>query len=339
VTRAALAALLTSCSLLTPLDDLKATPVDASLETSADTGGDSSACPCKPTTLATGQPEPDGLVVGATDIFWTTSDSSGNGSVMRASKTDGSGMTSVVSNQYAGPLALVSEELIGVGKGFGAASIFAIPGASIADASASNTLTTVPYNLIYTLAFDGAYVYFGAYDSTNKLGAYVVPIGGGPGSLIAATTVIPPLTTGNGFVYFYDGSSIMRATSSGAPTAVVTGVADVGALTFETTSSGPMLAWTSSLAGTVSVAPADATSQAPAPIASVQAGPADIALDATRAYWTNGNDGTIVYCDLSACTPSTVAANQAQPQDIAVDATFIYWANQSSASILKIAKP
>jgi hypothetical protein len=354
---------ITACSLITPLDDLTTSndaSVDVSPDVSADVNADTSladggadvdgcvqdcqggACAagrCQPVTLVTGQPNPAGLVVGATDLFWSYSVAQ-TGGVARANKVDGGGVAKIASVLTSGPLALASDEVIAIKTD---TTLIGIPNATTADAASGTSLVTTPgFQAITTVATDGTYGFFVGNSTYSVAGVYAFALDASSASLTApfSTVTGTALTTGNGFAYFFDGNTtIGRTTGTGGDTTVVTGVTGVSGLAFTMASSGPLIAWTSTSAGTVTIAPADKTSSLPAPMASAQAGPSGIALDASRAYWANQNDGTIVYCDLANCQPQIVASNQALPSAIAVDATTIYWLNVSTAAILKIAKP
>lgn len=63
-------------------------------------------------------------------------------------------------------------------------------------------------------------------------------------------------------------------------------------------------------------------------VASGQAAPKGIALDAKNVYWGNSGDGTIVSCPLSGCGgegPTVVVANAPGVRGIAVDSMNVYW--------------
>jgi hypothetical protein len=69
----------------------------------------------------------------------------------------------------------------------------------------------------------------------------------------------------------------------------------------------------------------------PLTLASGQSAPTWVAVDATNAYWTNG-DGTIMKCAIGGCggNPTMVATDTPGSWGIAVDATSVYWTNSNS---------
>ncbi|HEY4117669.1 MAG TPA: hypothetical protein VGM56_07435 [Byssovorax sp.] len=75
------------------------------------------------------------------------------------------------------------------------------------------------------------------------------------------------------------------------------------------------------------------------PLATGQASPMGIAIDAAGVYWANNADGTIHAAPIDGSTDEvTLAVGQAAPINVAVDASFVYWANTEGDAIVKVAK-
>jgi hypothetical protein len=87
---------------------------------------------------------------------------------------------------------------------------------------------------------------------------------------------------------------------------------------------------------------------APSTLASGQANPTGIAVDATSIYWVNGDEdiavlpvtGSVVKVPLGGGTFITLASGQANPVAIAIDATSIYyltdWVNFGTSAVMKL---
>jgi hypothetical protein len=79
----------------------------------------------------------------------------------------------------------------------------------------------------------------------------------------------------------------------------------------------------------------------PIELASGQAGPNGIAVDATSVYWANYNDqnpSTVVKCAIGGCGGNpTVLADAQTPYDVAVDETSVYWTNFNDGTVVSCA--
>lgn len=70
----------------------------------------------------------------------------------------------------------------------------------------------------------------------------------------------------------------------------------------------------------------------PVVLASGQDGPAGIAIDSSRVYWTNIRSGTVMTVSLGGGTPIALASGQDLPRQIAVDSAYVYWTNSGQSS-------
>jgi hypothetical protein len=75
----------------------------------------------------------------------------------------------------------------------------------------------------------------------------------------------------------------------------------------------------------------------PTAIATSQAAPYGIAVDATTLYWANSSDGSIQSVAKTGGSPRPIATGQAAPRAVAVDAVSVLWSTAGGA-IYRIAK-
>ncbi len=73
-------------------------------------------------------------------------------------------------------------------------------------------------------------------------------------------------------------------------------------------------------------------------IASAQALPQAIAVDATGVYWTNRGDGTVMKLPAGGAIPTTLASCQDEPMRIALDATSVYWTTYAGGTVMRASK-
>jgi hypothetical protein len=70
-------------------------------------------------------------------------------------------------------------------------------------------------------------------------------------------------------------------------------------------------------------------------IATGQAHPNYVAVDAYNVYWSNSCDGTIKRAPKAGGAAVTVATGQSSPAGVAVNGGYVYWANSSSGKIMR----
>jgi hypothetical protein len=73
----------------------------------------------------------------------------------------------------------------------------------------------------------------------------------------------------------------------------------------------------------------------PIVVASGQNNPSYVVVDATNAYWTDSNGGTVMKAALTGGAPVTLASGQGSPAYIAVDSTSVYWTNTLAGTVMK----
>lgn len=167
------------------------------------------------------------------------------------------------------------------------------------------------------------------------------PIGGGAQPVEIASLQQGPesivLPAGSVHVYWANtgGGSIMRASLSGGSPELVaqaspSGLGDIAV-------QGENVYWT------------DYTEQAvmkgclcgggSMPVATGQSDPLALAVDATHAYWVNGQSGTIMKAPLDGSgEPIMLAQGQSNPTDIAVNDTHVYWIAAGANAVRRVAK-
>ena len=69
-------------------------------------------------------------------------------------------------------------------------------------------------------------------------------------------------------------------------------------------------------------------------LATGQAQPSGVTLDATHLYWLDEGLGAVMSAPLGGGAPTVVAGAQASPRSIAVDSTSVYWTNESDGGVI-----
>ncbi|MEO5727437.1 MAG: hypothetical protein ABI134_10590 [Byssovorax sp.] len=73
-------------------------------------------------------------------------------------------------------------------------------------------------------------------------------------------------------------------------------------------------------------------------IASNQAGPQGLAIDATSVYWANKEDGTIHKAPLAGGADVVLASGQLTPANVVVSDTHVYWTDPKADLVVRVAK-
>ena len=92
--------------------------------------------------------------------------------------------------------------------------------------------------------------------------------------------------------------------------------------------------------GTVSmsVKPTGTDSLVPVVIASGQAAPHGIAIDATHVYWANSGDGTIHKAPIGGGTDTVLVSGQMKPENVVVDSKYVYWTDPKADLVVRALK-
>jgi sugar lactone lactonase YvrE len=71
-------------------------------------------------------------------------------------------------------------------------------------------------------------------------------------------------------------------------------------------------------------------------IASGQASPGALAIDATSVYWINTGDGTVKKAPLEGGPETTLVTDPSVPSALAVDGTNVYWIDSTSLMLVSV---
>jgi hypothetical protein len=308
--------LVSSCSLVTSLDDLGKAPTDAGTDVaiesgcsqSTDTdpancgrcnhsclGGTCTSGKCDAIVLASGQPNAVGLAVGGGYVYWSA---------------------------------------------YNAGAIKRCPVAGCG--SSPQTIAQVSGSLTMGLVIDSKNAYFSAKVATNvTLGTvYSVPLDGSSSPVPLATNLDHPVWLGidSSSVYWAnwgDGRimSCPLGSSCPSPVTIHTQPGGPNAGPNGITSTGTAVYWVSDDGSARRCALGNCTT--PVVFATGLQSPQAIAVDVIDAYWTNQGGSTVQKCSLSGCnnSPVLVASNEPGAEGVAVDSSGIYWTDSTGGLV------
>jgi sugar lactone lactonase YvrE len=297
-------------------------------------GGACTMSQCQPVVIASGQNEPSGLALDATNVYWVNF---GDGSVRSVPKA-GLAVTTYVAGGAPGNNVAVDSQFAywttnGTDGGVFACALAGCPGAKQLASNQPNAsgISVVPTQVYWTTAVDDGGVFQSALSGGN---AVVVASGQGYPQRVA---------TDGTYVYWtaHDAGTINRCPLSGCsttPQVLVAGMPSPHGLMVDATSIYWANEGTTTNGGSVYRANLDGSSTTL--IASGLTSVSNVAADGTNAYWTETNIGLVQRCPVTGCSvPVNVAVGQSSPFFIVIDAKAIYWGNRVSAgAIVKLAK-
>jgi sugar lactone lactonase YvrE len=275
-------------------------------------------------TLATGQNDPENLVVVGNEVYWVTL--TNPGTVVKVPADGGASVTLATAVEQAqGPyaLAVAGSSVYWVDLDDNTIDKVAIDGGAT---------TTIASGLEYTgLVIDSDTLFATSGDSSGLITRQL--LSGGARTTIA-TAQDDPWSIGieGAHVYWVDlvpaGSIVKAGLDGGAP---VTLAAADNSYGFAVDSTG--VYWANDTASG-SVLRVGLDGGALLTLATEQAGPYSLTVDGTNVYWTT--ETTVVKAPVSGEGPVvTLATGQAEPSAIVVDATSVYWATFTGGTILK----
>jgi hypothetical protein len=289
------------------------------------TGGAATCAACITIASLPTSSTPYGLFVDDTNLYWTNM---GSGEVMQA-KLDGSSPVTLATGEVA-PIAVQVKDgfvyWVSYSEG-GVARKVPVGGGAVVD------LAPAPGARELFVASDFIW-WTGEPDDVLR-----APIAGLPSGGVADLFTGNPLPNGLAvdetsiyWVNRLDGQVKKADHDLGNPKALAT-----GDIPWDIAVDGTSIYWTEQGTGKVMKASKTDGSK-PTIIATDAPGCRALAIDSTRIYWANKNDGTIKSAPLGGGTVTVVAPGQHEPANLAVDASFVYWTDADDDTILKVPK-
>lgn len=299
-------------------------------------GGTGTTTPTGPVAIATLDPgsAPYGIVVDATNVYWTEVGSAPNtGRVMQAKK-DGTGQVTIAMTQDA-------PHAIAVGDGFVYWGLYSATGAlrkaPVGGGTVIDLLPVAP--TVLEMAVDSTYIWWTREpDDVQRMPTAGLPDGG-----VEDLLTLNPLANG----ITYDATNIYWANQQdgnvkkadrdlGNDTPIASGDVPWGVAV-----DAANIYWTEQGSGAdigkvMKASKVDGTGLVE--LASMQGSPQGIAVDGTHVYWANRDAGTISKVPLTGGVVTVIAMGQQKPVKLAIDATHVFWANTEGDTIMRALK-
>jgi hypothetical protein len=361
-------ALVSSCSLVTSLDDLATAPQDGGTDVSGETscspntdtdpancgrcnhsclGGTCTSGKCDPIVLASGQPNVFGLAVGNGYVYWSAY---GAGAVKRC-PVAGCGASPQTIAQVSGSLTmgLVIDSKNAyfsakVSTNVTLGTVYSVP----LDGSAAPTPLVTNLDHPVWLGIDTTSVYWANWGDGRIMSC---PLGSScPSPQTIHTQTGGPnagpngiASTGTAVYWVSDDGSARRCAIGNCATPVVfaTGLSSPQAIVVDVVSTY----WTNQVGSSVQKCQLSGCNNSPTLVASNEPGAEGIAVDTSGIYWTDSTGGLVRMCPATGCGagPITLASGLAQPANVVLDDQAVYVSvygtpNNGDGSVVKIPK-
>jgi hypothetical protein len=292
---------------------------------------DTTKSQCDAQTLVMAQASLTAIAVDTANLYWGTADSAGaTGTVMKMPLAGGS---PVAVASAPGLIVALAVDATSVYWSTSAQTLLSAPLSGIDGGSPAQ----LAMDLAQGLALDATSVYWASYndDSVNKVPK--VPVDGGspvvlvpaPDGGVAGGNQITLDTTSVYWTNRVTGAVSSAPLAGGTGTPLATGPTGASGIAVN----GSTVYWGNK--SSIESVPVDGG--AANVLASPPSGGDGLLIDSGHLYWTNGVDA-VYKMPLAGATPVALATGQARPTGIAVDATSVYFANRGDGSIKKVLK-